>query len=296
VIGSLGLAGLLAFAFFSALPASRAPLSIAGATTCEARDAATFARAASDHDVWQANVVRQDLTGDRGELTGYVLTVGLSTGRQLSVPQPPESFVAEQVGNLVVYGHDSPATGSEVHAVDVRSGCHQLIARPEDVVRSAVIDAGGQNLYVHSVSRAGRSDQGVARHDLSSGQVEQVIQPIRRDPALGRGWETALLWNLTGTALAVEPCTMMACQTRILDVASGSVRDIRAEHGPTIAFTDTNLFTFGAGDGWPTEVLKIDFHGSAQVVASEVISASVSRRTAGELMIETISGMRTVTP
>ena len=188
------------------------------------------------------------------------------------------------------------ASGSEIHAVNVITGCTQLLAQPSDVVRSAVIDRQGQHLYVHSVARSGRADAGVTRHNLATGETDQVIRPMPRDPSLGRGWETALIWNTTGTGLAVEPCTMMACQTRILDVANGTVRDVDGLHGPTITFTETHLFTFGAGDDWPTQVLKVGFDGSTEVVAVDVLGATLSHGSSGPVEIQTTTGTRSIDP
>jgi hypothetical protein len=288
--------GLLGVAYLSGLRPPSTEVALAGAAACARHDLAAIESAASASSAQRARVERADKTGARGELLGYRVAIGLANGREFTVDLPPESFVAEQVGNLVVYGFDEPAVGSEIHAVDVATGCAQLLARPNDVVRSAVIDTSGHSLYVHSVIRSGRADAGVERINLASGDSEQVVAAARRDPSLGRGWETALIWSSSWNALAVEPCTMLACQTRILDVGSGTVRAIDGFHGPTIALTDSHLVTLGAGDDWPTQLLKIGFDGAAQVLATDVIDAALVERSTGEIFVQTTSGTRTVEP
>jgi hypothetical protein len=287
---------MIAIAYFVALRPASVATSNVGADRC-VNDAATLAGGASNASAPIAQVERADRTGARGELIGYELSIRLVNGRSHVVSLPAESFVAEQVGSLVLYGFDAPTTGSEIHAVDVISGCAQLLVRPPDVVRSAVVDRQGENVYVHSVARSSRTDGGVTRFDLASGVTEQVVRPFRRDPTLGSGWETALIWNTSGTALAVEPCTMLACQTRVLDLGTGAVREIEGFRGPTIAFTDNHLYTFAAGDDWPTQVLRVGFDGATQLVATDVTDAALSGGDGrNQLVIQTTGGTQTVTP
>lgn len=80
---------------------------------CLEMDAAAISRAASEQDVRQADVRREGLLGADGELTGYRLALTIPSGRELVVALPPESFVAEQRGALLVCGFDTTATGSE---------------------------------------------------------------------------------------------------------------------------------------------------------------------------------------
>src|SRR5688572_20231780 len=119
-----------------------------------------------------------------GEMTGQTLRLDTTAGAK-TVALPTESFVGKAAGDLLIYTAYSEAIGSSVHLVDLASGCDKIAATPAQIVRSAVLDASGSALYVHSVSKNGRRDNGVARLDMMSGDTTTVVPPLAPNHAFG---------------------------------------------------------------------------------------------------------------
>ncbi|MEP7158742.1 MAG: hypothetical protein ABI797_04900, partial [Chloroflexota bacterium] len=186
------------------------------------------------------------------------------------------------------------ATGSSIHLVDLADGCDKVAAAPAQIVRSAVLDASGSGLYVHSVSKNGRRDNGVARLDLASGNTTTVVPPLAPNDAFGPTFGTQLAWSVDGAALAVQSCGFAACRTRVLSVGSGAIATFDAPgQGAFIALTDSHLVTFGDCLGLPCAVLSIELaNGMRTTLAESASSVTVTPGTNADatLSIETAEG------
>lgn len=222
-----------------------------------------------------------------------------SSGGKLEAILPPESFVGKTRGALLVYGWDIPSTGSEVHAIDLRSPCDVVLARVDDVLRTATLDLAGRALYLHTVTRDQRIDLGVKRIDLATRNIELVAEPMPIDEIAGPTFGTGLHWSLDEDELAVEACGQGRCRTRILDIDDGSVRDYWPPYlGPLVGFTAQKLFALRDMDNKPTQLLAIDRStGRTKTLVEEAISASLSADTEGPVLtVETLKGTRFVRP
>ena len=209
----------------------------------------------------------------RGEFSGRAMSIA---GRSSAISLPAESFVAQPLGDALVYTI-STAGRSEVHLIDLASGCDALIARPAGVTRSAILDASGSAVYVHSVTFPGRSDAGVTRYALDGSPGQQVVPPLPDDARFGLTFGTQLGWSSEGSALFVQSCAIDACRTRLLDVASTGVVTFDADgQGPIVGVTPQHVVTFAECDGLPCAVLSIDRNNaSISTVADEAWSATL---------------------
>jgi hypothetical protein len=234
-----------------------------------------------------------------GDLTGRQLTVASTALGEVTVSLPPESFVADPVGSLVVYTSYTPRQGSDVHAVDIQAGCSLLLLHSTDVVRSAVLDPGGTELYVHAVSAAERRDLGVSRHDLANGKAVLVVEPLEPAEPYGVTFSTELRWSTDAQALAVQSCGFALCRTRVLDVADGRVRTYAGDgHGPLIGLTGRTIYVLADSHARPAALLTIDRpSGTLSVVRDEVYDARIEQLDgAPRLLIETPAGTEEVQP
>lgn len=243
------------------------------ATPSEAARAAV--RATPGHG---ASARVEQIMSHRGELTGRLLNVQRANGTYLAVALPPESFIGQPVGDLVVYTSYTAAAGSAVHLVDLVNGCDVIAVSPAEIVRSALVDPHGAAIYVHSVTRVGRSDDGVQRFDLASAASTLVVPPLPPSDDAGPTFATELRWSLDGSALAVQSCGFEACRTRVLSIDSGSVATFDAPgQGALIGLTSQHLVTFGACAGLPCSVLGIDLSTAAtSVLADTAWSATLA--------------------
>jgi hypothetical protein len=228
----------------------------------------------------------------RGELTGRVLKLQRSGAPELAVPLPAESFVGERVGDVIVYTRVAGGR-SEVHLVDVVTGCDTRVATPDQIVRSAVLDASASAIYVHSVTGAGRRDAGVERHDLASGTVSRAVPPLAT-AELGLIFGTELRWSTDGSSLAVQSCGFAWCLTRIYEVATGLIATFDgSDQGALIGVSPAHLITFGACPGLPCAVRSVDRRtGSEEVLVEEAHGARLtpSQDGAALLSIQTAGG------
>lgn len=234
-----------------------------------------------------------------GVFIGRRLLVQPRAGSPSQIALPAESFVAPPVGDVVVYGSHTPVTGSEVRAISLQDGCQALLARPDDVVRSAVLDPSGKKLYVHAVSATDRRDMGVTRHDLSSGTRAAVMAPPSTSEAIGPTFATELRWNVEGDALAVQSCGYSACRTRVLDVATGEVQAFdNPPHGQLAGLTAGTIYALEACHSAPCPLLAIDRAGGAtRAVFEEALSASLIVDAQGPLLrVESHAGMQDIRP
>jgi hypothetical protein len=278
-----------------ALSAGIHPLS-QSAAECNAKSPFAAARAAIGPLNTRGSAARaQSQLGKRGELTGRLLNVPIAAGAGLSVALPAESWVGPAVGNLVIYTRHTPATGSEVRAVNLIDGCDVRLAAPSEIERSAVLDPSAAALYVHSVMVQTRADAGVVRHDLASGTASQVVAPLRPTDDFGPIFGTDLRWSAGGDALAVQSCGFIACLTRVLDIQSGGVSTYATGgQGQLIGLTRRHLVTYASCPGLPCAVLSADLSsGAVTVLADDAFGATVASTTTGNARasIQTAAGI-----
>jgi hypothetical protein len=266
------------------------------AGNCPAFDPLATARAATSRSVPRADVADEMLLSALGELAGRRLQIGPAGKPALTITLPAESFVAPLTGSLLVYGWGSPEA-SEVRGLDLESGCDFSLARPTGIVRSALIDATGSWLYVHSVTAAERRDAGVSAYDLATGGLRQVTDPVPVSELFGPTFSTTLSWSIDGSQLAVQSCGFALCRTHVLDVASGEVSSNDAGHGPLIGFTRQALFVLADLGGLPSALLAIDRHtGAVSTLADEAFGAVLEAQDGGSrLLIDTPAGAQEVT-
>ncbi len=239
----------------------------------------------------------EELSGS-GELAGRRLALSITNGRSDSFELPVESSVADVVGSLLVYTEAPANAPSEVHGLDLETGCDTRLAVSADVVRSAVIDGTGDAIYAHSVSRAGRDDLGVTRIDLDSGSANRVVPPLPPSPDFGPTFGTALHWSEDGDALVVQSCGFSSCRSRVLDIASGHVSMYdHSGQGELIGLTASHLLTYADCAGLPCDVLSTDLRtGAVRSLAADVSSATLARDSGGQelLRVDTPHGIEEV--
>lgn len=246
-----------------------------------------------------ARVTQEIVLTQQGEEKGRRLAVGSGALDAAVISLPPESFVAGPFGAVVVYGSHAPSSGSEVRAVATSTGCDQLLTRPAGIVRSAVLDAAGRALFVHTVTDGSRRDAGVVRHELATGAQTQVVEPLPDSDVYGPTFATSLQWSADGRDLAVQSCGFSRCRTRVLDTTSGSVRTFDEHpHGALIGFDQEELYAFDACHWAPCDVLVVDrATGATSVIAEDAYDASLGAAAGlSRLSVETISGWREVAP
>jgi hypothetical protein len=246
-----------------------------------------------------ARIAAQALLSTRGEETGRRLAVEPAAGSPLDITLPAESFVAGPFGGILLYGSHTSSSGSEIRAVALETGCDQRLATPADVVRSAVMDASGRFVYIHSVTADERQDGGVVRHDIVTGEQVKVVPPLPYSEEYGPTFATSLVWSVTGDELAVQSCGFSRCRTRVLDVTTGAVQAVTdAGHGALLGLDRQRLYAYDACHWSPCDVLAIERgDGGAGVIAEDAYDASLTAIDDGaQLLIETSAGRREVKP
>jgi len=246
-----------------------------------------------------ARVASDALLTSRGELTGRRMAIERQSDEPVVISLPPESFVAGARGATVVYGWHSLQQGSEVRLIDAETGCDRRLARPTEVVRSALLAPDGGSLFVHRVGKADRRDLGVTRHDLTSGGQMQVVEPLPVSDTFGPTFATNLSWSADGTELAVQSCGADRCRTRVLDAATGEVAVYAGDgHGSLIGFDRSQLVTWDTCHWAPCAVLAIDrATGEASTFAEEAFDASLSWSDGDlVLIVDTPAGQLEVRP
>lgn len=245
-----------------------------GSRDCSKVDAAAFTAGVTSPTA-EANFLGRGTVDDQGILTGYVLSVQIEDGSETKTSLPVESIFAGQFGALLMYSFDTDKTGSEVHAIDVRTGCDLLIVEPADVVRAITVDPSGENIYVKTVSRDTRQDLGIWRYKINGEKGEVLAHPM---PATDYGppWYTTLGWSSDGQSLVIDACGLAACATRILDLTTGNVDDYLDLHGQMIGVNDRELFAFADTDHRPSDVLAISrADGAEKIIVGGIIAAKL---------------------
>ncbi|CAN5774052.1 hypothetical protein BH24CHL5_BH24CHL5_06990 [soil metagenome] len=285
----LGIALVLTAVLPAHAAADAVNLSLAGAACPRSPDdaaGAALGRATSD-----ARTTLNELIDRRGQLTGWSLQV-TRDGAPLTIALPAESSVAPVICDAIVYAL-STATGSEIHLLDISTGCDTILARPDDIVRSAVLDPSGSAVFFHSVTRPERSDAGVVRIDLLSGAANTVVPALVRSDDREPTFMTELRFSLDGSALAVHSCGFETCRTRILDLFAGKVTAYDASgNGPLIGLTRRHLVTFAACGGPPCSITSTDRQtGARQRLVEDALAASLQGDGDGVLTVTTAAGV-----
>jgi hypothetical protein len=218
------------------------------------------------HEAW----FRLDpVLDDGGTLAGQRLEIGLHGGRSRQLALPPESFAAGPFGRLVLVGSDDGMV-STLRAVDASASCASLIARVSSVVRRAVIDPAGTDVYEFRVDRATRADLGVWRRPLAGGDARLLLGPLPIDPRFGRTFSTELSWSLEGDRLVVQQCGVTSCRTRLVDPATRRVDTIaRPELGELLGVAGGRVVVYAACRGLPCPVLSVDASSGRTTVLAE---------------------------
>ncbi|HEV8488773.1 MAG TPA: hypothetical protein VGQ58_03180 [Candidatus Limnocylindrales bacterium] len=193
-----------------------------------------------------------------GTLAGQRLEVGRHGAPARHIALPPESFAAGPFGRLVLVGADDGRV-STLRAIDTAASCARLIAREPSVVRRAVIDPTGVQVYEFRVDRATRTDLGVWRRPLAGGAASRVLAAAAADERFGRTYSTELAWSLEGDRLVVQQCGYTSCRTRLLEPVTGRVATIaRPELGELVGAGDGRVVVYAACHGLPCPILSVD--------------------------------------
>lgn len=294
VVGTVALLIVTATQLVSAAPLNLGP-SAGGSPQC--LPGAGFVAAAASRAAGAPPPAVRSRVDERGVFIGREIAF-TARQREIGLLLPPESFVGSPIGDEFVY---TEATGghSEVHAVELSSGCDALVVRPTGIVRSAVLDPTGSSVYVHTVTNPDRNDAGVARYAVDGSGSELVVPPLPNDAAFGPTFGTQLGWSTDSAALFVQSCGIEACRTRLLDVPTRSISTFDGPgQGSVIAVTPKHVVTFGDCTGLPCSVLAIDRSSRATTTLADdawSTSIAVARDGAGTVRIETAAGIVEVT-
>ena len=232
-----------------------------------------------------------------GEMTGRTLVVSTgSTQRQLDMAA--ESFAAQPLANVVVFGQNEPTRGSTVRAIDLEGGCEFVLYATSDAVRSAVVDANLDALFVHAVAAADRADRGVRRVDLANGTSRFVAAPVAAAEPFGVTFATGLRWSLAGDELAVQSCGIAACRTRVVNVASGVLQSTDRPHGQLVGLTGDRLFSFDLCPERPCPLESVDRSTGAVVgLGVDAFSARLTGPVAAPVLVaDTPAGTKEIRP
>jgi hypothetical protein len=271
VLGTAALISIAAAPLLSGPLAKAAGFRTAASTACSpSADAVTSA--ARRRPSGAALAVKPTISSN-GEFVGRSLAVS-GGGRPLSLALPAESFVGQPEGDALVYTQANPGR-SEVHVIDLATGCDSIVARVSGVVRSAVLDPTGTAVYVHSVSAGSRRDAGVSRVAIDGGATSTVVPALADDPRFGPTFGTQLAWSVDGRTLAVQSCGFDECRTRLLDVASGAIAMFDAlGQGPLVGVSKRHIVEFRDGHSLPSAVVSIDRSSGTMATLAEVAYAA----------------------
>ena len=235
--------------------------------------AAVASRASSAGVAW----FRMDAMLDvAGTLTGQRVTLGMVGGRARVLVLPPESFASGPVEGVVLVGDDD-GSRSRLRAVDPAGGCASTIAVESSVIRSAVLDTDLGATFEHRVDRATREDLGVWRLATRGGTAVRLLPGLAPDARHGRTFSTDLRWASDGR-LAVASCGEVACRTRIVDTATGSVVSTSGT-GPVLGIAESRVIAYDVCPGLPCGVSAVDpATGASESIVAGVGPASIGGR------------------
>jgi len=234
-----------------------------------------------------------------GEVVGRTLALRVAGSLVKQVDLAPESFASEPVGNVVVYGQVDGRNGSNIRAYDVETGCDfALFASTNVAVRGALVSAGLDALYVHSVAVGNRADRGIERIDLTTGSSRLAIPPLAAAEPFGITFATGLRWSAAGDELAVQSCGIHACRTRVLDPTTGDIQLADQPHGQLIGLTADRLFAFDTCDEMPCPLESVDrSSGSVTKLGIDAFAARLELVAGSPVLVaDTPAGSREIKP
>ena len=124
------------------------------------------------------------------------------------------------------------------------------------MIRSGILDQALGAVYEHRVDRRTREDLGVWRRSTRGGTAVPVLPGLAPDTRHGPTFATDLRWASDGR-LAVASCGELACRTRVVDPATGTVV-ATAGTGPVVGVLDSRVIAFDVCPGFPCGLLAVD--------------------------------------
>jgi hypothetical protein len=233
-----------------------------------------------------------------GEVIGRTLQLNAGGSLLRQFDLAPESFAAQPVANVVVFGQYDATRGSTVRAADLESGCEFALFSTPDAVRSAVIDTALASLYVHAVAAGDRSDRGVRRIDLATGASRLAVPPVAASDTFGATFATLLRWSLAGDDLAIQSCGFEACRTRVLNPTAGTLQAADRPHGQLIGLTKDLLVAFDTCPDLPCALESVDrASGAISSLGIEAFSADLELVGGSPLLVaDTPAGAKEIRP
>ena len=251
----------------------------------EAGDRGAAARAASPvrlEDLAGEAWFRLDPRLDRtGSLEGQRLAIGLDGDRASRMMDlPPESFAAGPFGRIVLVGTDDGTT-SRLLAIDVAGQCAWEVGAEAAVIRRATIDPAGTTIYEMRVDREARSDLGIWSRPLDgSSPASRFLEPIDVDERFGPTFTTEFAWDLGGPTLVVQSCGEVACRTRVVEPANGSVQAVaEPDLGALVGLDGGRLVTYAACPGLPCPVVSTELSSGVRSTLADAAAIAVLVRT-----------------
>ena len=151
---------------------------------------------------------------------------------------------------------DDDGTRSRLRAVDPAASCASTVAVESAVIRSGILDRALGAVYEHRVDRRTREDLGIWRRSTRGGTAVPVLPGLAPDTRHGPTFATDLRWASDGR-LAVASCGELACRTRVVDPATGTVV-ATAGTGPVVGVLDSRVIAFDVCPGFPCGLLAVD--------------------------------------
>jgi hypothetical protein len=277
--GSIILVALALLAWAS--PAAARDPSALGVKDCSGRDRLVTSGSRPGATVTPAPRLRP-LLDTNGALSGHRVTLPFGR-RAITLELASEAFLSRGPAGLLVLGDDDGAA-SEVTVVDTTRGCVRLRFSDARVVRGATLDPTADELYYHLVDRQSRRDLGILRRSLTGTRGPQrALPPLGHRTGAGRAdrtFSTGLHWSPSGK-LAVQSCALAGCRTRLLDPATGTVRDYAAPgQGEIVSVGERALTVRRPCPIAPCPLMTIDLgSGDARPSATDIEAAGDSRPT-----------------
>jgi hypothetical protein len=247
-------------------------------------------RRAAASDARGASWFRLDAELDgAGWLTSHRLWIGTTGAPARYLELGPEAFATGPYDGIVLVGEDD-GIRSRLLAVHPGQGCGVDLGETADVVRSAVMGPRGDALFEHRVNRATRADDGVWRRPLDGGVPARILAPLPEVPAFGPTFGTELAIGPDGR-VAVASCGERACRVRVIDPASGEVRQIDPI-GQLVGLGAREIVAYGVCPGLPCPIEAIDIdHGTRRVLAAAAGMAVLAGQAADLLVHEAEPGL-----